>query len=626
MRNVDGLQPQEAFDELLKYLFYKESQESTQSELHSNKAELQSDGTFAHSVKSEASHIKASFANFLKGHDGWADYLWTDRKFQLSDKALFGINELFESVNIRAIPFDIRSAALKEFMPPEVRKGLGIYTTPDSVVKAIIEAVEPPTNAKVLDPACGSGTFLIETLKFWNKTATEDTKLQVWGADKNPRMMLLSELNLCNTEQVNFNRKLADSLFSLAKKHSDTDDFSPNSFDYVFTNPPFGVYLDNKLNDLSLYETCKSTTGEPVTRQQSELVFIEQSLRLLKPGGTLGIVLPKSVVTNIVDRVAQARKAIDKLGHVYGVIQLPPETFSSTGTQTTTVVLLMKKYLEDEDRSSNIGIALAEIKNVGFDSTGRPRAGEDLTVSIQHLRKTIATGKESGNCRLLSNVPKDSSLSTLQKLLNESAPSSDGSTLTLRDVAELITTGRTPPRINYTDEGLFVVKVGNLKGAGIDWNARDRNFVNQAEKVKRMKTQLMLKQGDIVLTSSAHSSVYIAKKVDIISQIPDWVGGSASLVGEVMLVRPKEGVVDPYLLLAFLRASSTMETIQKMVRGQTAHLHPTDMYNLAIPEVLLKPTDTLLKAAEFLRKESELSAQMNELSHNQQVALTECFP
>ena len=103
----------------------------------------------------------------------------------------------------------------------------------------------------------------------------------------------------------------------------------------------------------------------------------------------------------------------------------------------------------------------------------------------------------------------------------------------------------------YTSDGLFVVKVGNLTGNGINWQPRDRNFIDRSEISKRAKQNLMIKEGDILLTSSAHSVIYIAKKVDIVHKIPKWVGGNASIVGEVMLLRPDKQKIDPYALLAY---------------------------------------------------------------------------
>jgi len=115
------------------------------------------------------------------------------------------------------------------------------------------------------------------------------------------------------------------------------------------------------------------------------------------------------------------------------------------------------------------------------------------------------------------------------------------------------------------------------------------------------------------MTSSAHSPVYIAKKVDLITEIPDWVGGEASFVGEVMLIRPKADRIDPFVLLAFLRSPAVMNQIQGMVRGQTAHLHSKDLATLKVPYRLLDNNSPAVEIAEILKEEARLARESSHL-------------
>ena len=146
--------------------------------------------------------------------------------------------------------------------------------------------------------------------------------------------------------------------------------------------------------------------------------------------------------------------------------------------------------------------------------------------------------------------------------------------------------------------------------------SRDRNFVDSKESAKRTKSErLMLKKYDILLTSSAHSPIYIAKKIDIVWKIPDWLNSKASFVGEVMLLRPNLELVDPFDLLAFLRMPETAKEIRGMIRGQTAHLHPNDLRELIVPNGILRPNQDLKKLNESLRKLAVLNEDINELIH-----------
>lgn len=608
MRNIDGLQPQESFDELLKFLFYKEAGEAADASELPLEPSVNTEGRFAASVTAISKRIRADFKLFVKEAPQAIRQVWPDGKFRLSDDCLAGVANLFSGLKLTNVGLDVRSAAIREFMPPEIRKGLGIYLTPDEVVRATVEIVAPAPRSKVLDPACGSGTFLLEVARLWESSAKSGIK--IWGVDKNPRMLVLADLNLGHVPWLRFDGQLMDSLLDIGKESTAT---WYNSFDCIFTNPPFGVYIDLGVQHENGYRTCVDINGKPYSRQQSEIIFIEQCFRLLKPGGRLAIVLPRSVVTNHSDRVANSRAYLGTQGYVEGLMTLPPETFYATGTQTNTVVLFARKYVNAAEAAETTRIWLAEITNCGYDSTGRSISGGQLQNIANDVKSLLKSEIPSDKCRWLIDETKEQSFSRLPALLAaESEIEVDG--VSLNELATLITTGRTPGRSFYTDAGLFLVKVGNLSGKGIEWAARDRNFLPISEREKRRKAGLLLQVGDIVLTSSAHSPVYIAKKVDIISEIPDWVGGEASLVGEVMLVRPDPKKIDSFVLLGFLRNPEVMSQIQRMVRGQTAHLHPKDLGTLKVPYRLLKSNTGHREIADMLREEARLSQLSNALS------------
>lgn len=612
MRNIDGLQPQEAFDELLKFLFFKQAHEDMVPHIA-----LPEEIACAekHAIQMVAREVRTYFAEYVKSFNSWFKELWKDETFHLSDTALATLCQLFRDVDFSTIPFDIRSAALKEFLSSDMRRGLGIYLTPDDVVKMIVEFVRPTPEQLVYDVACGSGTFLVETLKFRRSTHSLEQNV-VWGTDKNPRMVLLAELNMGHFPGITFHRRVTDALFP---DNENTYQWpTANSFDVILTNPPFGVTLDNTSFDLRQFQTCRTKEGYLTNRQHSEIVFIEQSLNYLKPGGILAIVVPKSVVTN--STFQTARQALDRLGYIYAAVILPPETFATTGTQATTVVLFIRAYSYHDERKEHVHIALANVTNVGYDATGRARKDNQLVHLARDLQACITSQSPVGICRLLPALSKDSTFSEFGNVLAGRTHTTQ--TTKLRDIVEVITNGRTPPRVCYTDTGLFVVKVGNLTGHGINWIARERNFVSVEEQEKRQKnTHLMLRKGDILLTAAAHSPLYIAKKVDVVEYVPEWVGGSASFVGEVMLIRPKHTLIDPYVLLAYLRMPTTTSQLHMLIRGQTAHLYPSDMLELPIPSALLQPDDNLHKAADLLRRETELSSRLNEYAFEQQQLL-----
>ena len=616
MRNNDGLQPQEAFDELLKYLFIRENIDNANYELPSVSSPIL-DQELVILNQGLSDILRDKFRTSLDQANSWSAELWKDKIIRLSDMALLSVHEILENVDFSALSIDTRSAALNEFIPSELRKGLGIFPTPDGIARMMVEIAAPNNTASVFDPACGTGTFLIEVARRWDSGRAEAKKAHVWGADKNARMLLLSELNLGHKKELKYHGMLADTLY---QKPANLFGKTRGGFDLILTNPPFGISIDRNKHDMTPFQTCRNNDGEIVRRQQSEVVFFEQCLKYLKPGALLGIILPRSVITN--SSLRAARRAIGSLGHLETIINLPPETFCASGTQTNTVILFVRRYQSNQDKATPVSVIMLDITNVGFDATGRFREGSQL----QDVPKILAAAKKkraSDTCvRVLSKIEKRLTFEHLPELLaGRMEASRNRNTVPLGDFLDIASNGRTPGRADYSDDGLFLVKVGNLTGQGIRWEARDRNFINgrSAEKY-RANSRFMLLAGDILLTSSAHSPVYIAKKIDIVGSIPNWVGGEASYVGEVMLLRVKPPV-SPYVVAAYLRLPSTQRQIQTLVRGQTAHLHPKDLLIMRLPKAFIKnPPADLRKAANLVKKEAELSQEMNKLVFEQRKA------
>lgn len=594
MRDVEGLLPQEAFDELLKFLFCKDC-----DEMRIKQGAIRSSSWFHETPAA----IRKTLSNELASRAPWTLHLWPDGCFHLTDATLLNLQNLFADVCLKELPFDVRSTALWTFLSSDVRKSLGIFTTPEDVVRTMIEIVVPTSSDVVLDPACGTGTFLIETVRFLKEKKLEEGPFTIYGADKNPRMLFLANLNFGHNSDVLFHKACIDSLRELGHARSAPLNLSPNSVDVILTNPPFGVTVTQDTGTLDLFETGGISLHKDQSRIPSEVLFIELCLRLLKPGGRLGIVLPRSVITN--ERLGPQRRSLDRLGCLTEIIDLPPETFASTGTQTTTVAAFFRKHPLGPQRSST-SVRVCRVTNVGFDSTGRRREGNQLPSMAGRLVELDSVGEP-----IVSIYPDIGLTETLQRaaeLLFQRNRFQNGKVL--REFVEFANTGRTPGRNAYTEDGVFILKVGNLTGRGIDWAPRDRNFVSRVESIRRNRNhKLTIREGDILLTSSAHAARYIAKKVDVVAHIPKYYK-DLTFVGELIRLRPKRGV-DPFILLASLRHPRVREDIQACVRGQTAHLNPSDLLEVSVPCNLLDPDQHLVRAAELLRREAELAFELN---------------
>ena len=605
MRSIDGLQPAEALDELLKYLLVKTEEESRGAlppilDVFSDDSEREATATY----------FRKRLRINLDKYSQYADGLFQSRDFRLSDSCLAKVHEILGNEQLTELSLDVRSAALRSFLNPKLRKGLGIFLTPDQVVDEIIAFCDFPANAIVADPACGSGTFLMSAA---TRAKSTNVPVHLYGIDKSPRMMLLAELNMGPSPTVPFHKRVCDTL-----RPTEYSDFlNKDSADVILTNPPFGVTVDRRDYDLSIFSTATRNGRRQLRRQSSELLFLEQCISLLKPDGLMAIVLPRSAVNTA--NGERARMELGRMASLLAIITLPPETFGATGTMTNTVVLFVRKFGSLLTPNDEVAPLVARIENVGFDATGRVRDGNQLPGLGRALRAAIR-GNISDD-RVERGIPRkaDETLPNLPAIVKGDNGSLAGRThRTLGEFVSVAATGSTPSRSSYSDSGLFLLKVGNLTGAGISWIPRDRNFLDLHAATKRyLRPERLLQAGDIVLTSSAHSPKYIARKIDVVDEIPQWVGARASFVGEVMLLRPDQSMIDPFVLAAYLRLPTIVEQIQYMVRGQTAHLHPSDLLCLPVDETLI--TDALLveRLATTLRQEAQLSIRMNEIAWQQ---------
>jgi type I restriction enzyme M protein len=605
MRAIDGMQSQEAFDELLKFLLVRIHLEGS---ARISAAEFNSRPP-SHYVFN-ALLAEALDARMIPA----ASKLKFDR-FLSSERSLQELARIFSGTRLTALPYDIRSEAIKEFMTPDLRRGLGMFLTPDPVVRLLVDLLQPKADDRVLDPACGTGSFLLAAARAQRKQDGEKPPMKLVGIDKNPRMVLLAQMNLLQADSVEFDGILGDSLRAVGDGPLEP---MRESFDIVLSNPPFGVSVNSGEAWLGDYSVANANIQQSNAKIPSEVLFVERCLQFLRPGGRLGIVLPRGVMTNL--QLDGARTALGQMGRVESVVSLPPETFATTGTQTSTLILVVRKYPRSSNLSESRPIAFADVRNVGFDVTGRPRLGSELPSLAVQIRKALAADDAVGTAQVSRPLPQTAGFSMAGFLAQQTRKTALTKTLPLGEMVRSIGPGRTPRRDEYTSQGLFLVKVGNLTGNGISWLPRERNFMDgDAFGRLRNGNRYRLNSGDILLTAAAHTPDYIARKVDIVTTIPAHLKLGASFVGEVMRVEPDPQKVDPFLLLAYLRLPTTTERIQAMVRGQTAHLYADDLATLDVPAALLtEPPAELVRLANIIREESRIAEDLNRVAWAQE--------
>ena len=204
------------------------------------------------------------------------------------------------------------------------------FYTPLTISKFISTKMDPSGNA--IDPAGGTG----DLLRFHEGPKT------VWDIDQ-------KALDLC---RLNFTiNGLKD--FTIAQKNSLS--VEGGNYDYVVMNPPFGTSTTISDPDiLSMYEL-----GKEVKKQEIGMLFVELGLNLLRPGGTMFVIVPTGYTTNMSS--GKMRDILIK-NTIRSIISLPPGTFKRSGTGVGTCMIEVEKT----PNSGSSPITFANIDTIGY--------------------------------------------------------------------------------------------------------------------------------------------------------------------------------------------------------------------------------------------------------------------
>jgi type I restriction enzyme M protein len=286
------------------------------------------------------SEVKKQYPNIFRGNE----------EISLSDRALAFIVSELAKYDFTRTDVDAKGVAYQELVGVNLRGDRGQYFTPRGVVKLVVEMLDPKEDERILDPACGTGGFLVATIGHMLKKFRDELNIQpenestsdfltvyerlreyatdkVYGSDFDPFLLRASQMNMVmagdgrghnyHLNSLEFpNGHLIEHIeqeeerLKIKKGDGIRKQLNLGTFDIVMTNPPFGSDIPitdkNILKEFELAHNWESdgeggfrNTGVAKGSVAPEILFIERCIKWLKPGtGRMGIVLPDGVLGN----------------------------------------------------------------------------------------------------------------------------------------------------------------------------------------------------------------------------------------------------------------------------------------------------------------------------------------
>jgi type I restriction enzyme M protein len=302
--------------------------------------------------------------------------------------------------------------AFEAFIGPALRGAAGQFFTPRNVIKMMIKILDPSEKDYLIDPACGSGGFLIAALDYiWTKLDNQ-ARINNWSSSilANKKKEFARKY-IRGIEKDTFLAKVARAYMALIGDGRDgifcenslrpPSDWSStakekiqlNSFDIVVTNPPHGSKIVVKGKDiLQQYDLAykwsmdKKTkhwikTDSTRSKQSPQILFIERCLQLLRPGGRLGIILPEGLFGN--PSYSYIVEFLRKNTRIISIISMPEELFQPH-THNKTCIVFVERMEPPKDYPIFMGIA----KWCGHDSRGNNVPYDDVPRITTRFRQT----------------------------------------------------------------------------------------------------------------------------------------------------------------------------------------------------------------------------------------------
>ncbi|KQM56835.1 N-6 DNA methylase [Chryseobacterium sp. Leaf201] len=523
-------------------------------------------------------------------------------------KTFHSIVKDLSSVSFYDSSLDSKGAAFEYFVRATLKgKKLGQYFTPRELVQAmtalvgrkkIVNSIISGSRIKVLDPACGTGGFLVYLLQdsinlLFDKLklreinkATFDQSIKklkeeiFFGSDANEGVAASAKMNMIIAGDGHTNIQNEDSL------SINSINWSTNSPDctLIMTNPPFGTSEGESLNnnDMQQFEVSSS---------KGQYLFIQKMITSTIAGGEICTVIDEGVLNT--DSGKNLREFILKNCKLICVVSLPNETFKPNKINVKCSLLyLEKRDHPDFDLEDNYTTTICRFDSLGYHASGDKIRNfkKDLFLSeieSKVLDCNLGSIREGYNWSAFDvdikdiyddethrfdykywNVDTREKIDILLKFKNP----------TLKELNLISTSrGKSPSADSYVDEqdgyaivikaGSNISKFGKIITTNADWIEKSV-YDEFLEKSIETNTNInIIRKYDILLSSTGDGTLGKCCVFDL--DIP------AIADGHVTIIRVEKETINPYYLADFLRLGFGSVQISRFYTGSTGLIELT---------------------------------------------------
>lgn len=503
-----------------------------------------------------------------------------DDQILLDPVALRFVDDRLARIDLFASDRDPVGDLYETFMGAAVRGQEGQFFTPQNAGRWLVEAVDPSSGERVIDPACGAGGFLV-----W--AAQHASGLGLVGVEKDDYLAALAR---ARTSIIGAEAKIhcANSLsFENGSPKSKLEREFIGEFDVVLANPPFGKNIRSVSEEIQgkfdLGFKWKQKKGQGFIRTPQlaskvppQVLFIERIVSVLKDGGRAGIVVPESMLAS--RSYGHVVQYLREHACIKAVVGMPEALFKSSGkggTHTKTSLLIFEKGKKQTH------VFMAEAKWCGHDSRGRPIPKDDLPRILKDYRAGARAELEMSYRLPAKELSKNILSPRYHEPTAEVFKSELGETHDFVLINDLIDegvleirTGNEVGKLAYGTGSIPFVRTSDMS----NWEIKiDPKHCVSEEIYDSLRAQQDVQRGDILMV---RDGTYLIGSCAIVTAYDEKIVYQSHLLKIRSLDHDR---LSPFLLLALLSS----DPVQKQIRAKTFTQDIIDSLGNRLGEIFL---------------------------------------